>query len=333
MINPIDTPLSSFGLVRALPITKETQAVALLVLLTIMVVVYFSYKRQEGNAHRTLERLQNESGESHPEEEGPQEAAAEEEDDDSEEAPVPKTLSDLDPEIFSLTPERLMIVALGAQYSQMGGKCQKVETKVREQGLTGEMITAAVIESLGKIDYGAHTTNAGVIPHCLDVLRSSWGLHDTEDVISMVEKLISGLHQSRWHAMVTSELMTSHSNSRAQAFARQHHWRLGPAGILAWDQARAVHVTRLATAGGWLTPKQAWQLLAPLPGVARQAFPSWQAYAQSYLAGLEFWMWGNCGDSELDQDDQTEIRTLTADAHVLLDHPYSIWKLAPWPTN
>lgn len=104
-------------------------------------------------------------------------------------------------------------------------------------------------------------------------------------------------------------------------FVYENAERLAPSGILAWDLARAVKVIQQAVEAGYLFNSEiVWGHLKLIGMLAHDAFGSWQAYANSYLAGLRFW------------DILSKDRTYNEICRRLLAHPQSPWNVFLWDT-
>lgn len=104
-------------------------------------------------------------------------------------------------------------------------------------------------------------------------------------------------------------------------FIYENAERLAPRGILAWDLARAVKVIEQAVEAGYLMNSEiVWGHLKLIGMLAHRAFGSWQAYADSYLAGLRFW------------DIGSKNRTYDEICRRLFAHPQSPWNVFLWDT-
>jgi len=104
-------------------------------------------------------------------------------------------------------------------------------------------------------------------------------------------------------------------------FVYENAERLAPSGILAWDLARAVNVLEQAVEASYLLNSEiVWGHLKLIGMLAHHAFGSWQAYADSYLAGLRFW------------DILSKDRTYFEICRRLLAHPQSPWNVFRWDT-
>jgi hypothetical protein len=239
-----------------------------------------------------------------------------------------RSLAELDPRYYPMTPDRQLIMALGAFYQELAGRCATATERVEQHRLWGDGVQATVIELFGELDNGGRFGNAAWIEERRRGLIEWWDLESREEVEVMVSNLMSGrLHQERW-AQIANRSTWTPENAVPVAkasFVYKFEALVGPVGISAWDMARAVQVTRLAVSGRLLTPEQGWQLLAPLPNIARNTFPDWRSYAVSYLVGLQYWKLPS--DEPLGTDEEVLGRQM--DANTLLTHPYSIWQWAP----
>lgn len=67
-------------------------------------------------------------------------------------------------------------------------------------------------------------------------------------------------------------------------------------GILAWDMARYVHVTRLCYIAGYLSDKECWEEINKIAPVCLGHFKDWNSFTNSYLIGRNFWNGENPDD-------------------------------------
>jgi hypothetical protein len=65
--------------------------------------------------------------------------------------------------------------------------------------------------------------------------------------------------------------------------------RAGPTGNPAWDQVRVIDLTRIGLAAGYLSVPQADDEVRHIAASLRGLYPSWEALAQGFEAGMHAW--------------------------------------------
>jgi hypothetical protein len=63
----------------------------------------------------------------------------------------------------------------------------------------------------------------------------------------------------------------------------------GQTGNMAWDLVRAIDLLRIGYAAGYLSEEDCWQKIAKIGIILQQNFPSWEALAQAFEAGMNAW--------------------------------------------
>lgn len=90
-------------------------------------------------------------------------------------------------------------------------------------------------------------------------------------------------------------------------------------GIVAWDVARIVFISRLCLQMGYITQDKAWEYIAMANDKAKETFRSWKDFSTSYILGKA--MYGG--------DDAHLSNTLKV-TQELLNNTNSPWVHTPW---
>jgi hypothetical protein len=88
---------------------------------------------------------------------------------------------------------------------------------------------------------------------------------------------------------------------------------VGACGILAWDAARFVHLSRLSYIAGYLTEAEAWSEILKMAPLTLGKFKDWREFALSFIIGRTFWIGGEDPD-------------IKKCCERLLGHPLSPWQ-------
>lgn len=103
-----------------------------------------------------------------------------------------------------------------------------------------------------------------------------------------------------------------------EAVVRKHRGELARAGLLAWDTAALVAVTRWAVRAGWLDEEAAWPRLRLAGHRCQNAYGSWRAFGEAYELG-RLYASGGQGHKATAQ----ALATLSGE-------PDSPWQTLPW---
>lgn len=96
---------------------------------------------------------------------------------------------------------------------------------------------------------------------------------------------------------------------------------LGAKSIIAWDYARYVSLCGWGYIVGFITEKEAWELLMPVGQLLQKTFNSWEDLGVNYIIGRQFW-------SKIQTDKQGKI--VENIYKNLLTDPHSPWKRLNW---
>jgi hypothetical protein len=149
-----------------------------------------------------------------------------------------------------------------------------------------------------------------------DVLENSWGVHDHDSAIFILEwlkneghnklfmdtrtQLLKGTNgdQAKYEELRRDLLLNVHPFEReSMAFAFDFVWfhrdDLGEHGLLAWDYGRLINVARWSYSAGYITEQEAWEYITYAGPRIQQSFSSWDEYGDEYLLGRTFWQRSN----------------------------------------
>lgn len=153
---------------------------------------------------------------------------------------------------------------------------------------------------LGKLD--DHPQAAFPKDNYRDVLTSSWGINNTEDLMEQLESLsVGGGHRKgyqRWVSKIqdcVSEedydklLESNKSNQAAIKIVKNSYQSLGDKGILAWDYCRYIALCRWGYLAEYLDEEGVLELIMPIARMMQKTFASWDEIGENYMLGREFW--------------------------------------------
>jgi Protein of unknown function (DUF1266) len=217
------------------------------------------------------------------------------------------------------------LMAMGAMYMEADQMLDQItvllgdrSTPVEQKDLIKEAYANLDLE----LDHVASST-------CQQTLAEWWDITDNASAVETLSWLLQEGHRTRFEHFVAALDANGGDKAAMRAqlgdavddgtFAQVVYWRprLTASGILAWDLARSIHVLRLSYSVGFVDKNYTWTFLDKLETPAAQ-IASWQEFAHSYLAGLEFW------SGEVDSERREIVGRL-------LQHPYSPWVYFPWP--
>ncbi|MGZ3770524.1 MAG: DUF1266 domain-containing protein [Bdellovibrio sp.] len=180
---------------------------------------------------------------------------------------------------------------------------------------------------------------------CVSILHDFWGVLDKTSALKSLENIRMQGHRTKFNVLQNAlpsdgtidaaslnkfkqifsfDLEEQHDlkmtdddfRKLAQWIQRTHRYLKG-AGILAWDSARYIHLTRLCFNAGYFSDNESWAEILKLAPVIEGRFDSWMEFAQSFLIGRTFWSGG--------EDPQ-----IKAACERLLGHPASPWRFFSW---
>ncbi|MCB9557069.1 MAG: DUF1266 domain-containing protein [Deltaproteobacteria bacterium] len=171
---------------------------------------------------------------------------------------------------------------LNAMYPELDELLAQIEGEVGQQGAQHPKYVELVTQHLLEIAYDGNTDDKT----CRATLEEAWGIASADDVESCLARLLQ--------------------ESRSGATP-------------AWDIARALHVIRLAAAGGLLERERAWQWAKSAREHVIGRFADWRDYANNYSQGRRAWG-GDGGATMFDESIERLLRS-----------PISPWRLYPFP--
>ncbi|CAN5153763.1 hypothetical protein BH11CYA1_BH11CYA1_16980 [soil metagenome] len=167
-------------------------------------------------------------------------------------------------------------------------------------------------------------------------LSSQWGINSREDLLRVLNDLATDSgHNSSWQEYMKYQKtgvnplqMLDFSRDIAHgvfysrlAVVSEYGTKFGDRGILAWDLCRYVCLVRWGLRLGYITEKEAIEMLMPAARRLQKTYGSWKQMGEEYLVGRRFWdeqHW------KKDDADYTRIYKL------LLTEKNSPWVKIPW---
>jgi hypothetical protein len=165
------------------------------------------------------------------------------------------------------------------------------------------------------------------------ILSDWWGVDCREDLFFVLDWLEQVGHRKRFEEMgqylktlqeddfrsMLGELAEEDSSSW-ETVLRCWFW-LGKKSLFGWDFCRYIHLCRKGYYLGYLSKKEAWDLIMPKARLLQETFDSWKDLGENYLIGREFW---------------SLLRTRNSGSYfhqafeTLLKDPDSPWNSIPW---
>lgn len=172
-----------------------------------------------------------------------------------------------------------------------------------EQRLWALATTAVLTEYNGErhdILEGVERTPENIARHGL-LLNYWWGIDSREHLFFLLEWVEQIGHRKRFDEM--GQYMNTLSDDEFMAMLKsvnredrssweivfQYWTRLGAKSLVGWDFCRYIHLCRRGYLLGYLSEKEAWDLIMPKARLLQQTFDSWWNLGENYLIGREFW--------------------------------------------
>ncbi len=207
-----------------------------------------------------------------------------------------------------------------------------------EQRLWALAVTALLTEynhERHDILEGVERTEQNIEKHKM-LLNYWWGIDSRDDLLFMLQWLEQIGHRKRFNEMglymktlsdrefiaMLKGLNKEDRNSWEVVFKE---WsRLGPKSLIGWDFCRYIHLCRRGYLLGYLSEKEAWDLIMPKARLLQQTFDSWWDLSENYLIGREFWSF-----------ERTEAsgEFFSRAFEKLLKDEKSPWNTIPWYTD
>jgi len=167
------------------------------------------------------------------------------------------------------------------------------------------------------------------------LLPDSWHVTDRKTLLAQLKQLVHHGHNTRWQGMRkvadSDQLLLAFKRDwnnaqdydKAVELVKEHGTQFGERGILAWDYCRYICLCRWGYQAGYLSESEAWQLMMPMAKRLQELYTSWEAMANEYLIGRDFWWHGKS---------LREAPNLLLIKQRLLKDPDSPWMQLPWKT-
>lgn len=172
-----------------------------------------------------------------------------------------------------------------------------------EQQLWALATTAVLTEYNGErhdILEGVERTPENIARHRL-LLNYWWGIDSREHLLFLLEWVEQIGHRKRFDEMgrymntlsdreFIEMLKSVNKEDRSSWEIVFQYWtRLGAKSLVGWDFCRYIHLCRRGYLLGYLSEKEAWDLIMPKARLLQQTFDSWLDLGENYLIGREFW--------------------------------------------
>jgi hypothetical protein len=169
-----------------------------------------------------------------------------------------------------------------------------------------------------------------------DALAEWWSIKSREDLLNDLLWLSQeGGHRynferdGRWSSMMTADELERYLEPYEEyaekcndlRVAHQYYQSLGEKSILGWDLSRYLCVCRWGYLCGWLSEREAWELMIPAARKLQETFDSWEDAGENYLIGRHYWSLKHVQE-EKEIFDEAFCR--------LSEMPSSPWNRYPW---
>lgn len=143
-------------------------------------------------------------------------------------------------------------------------------------------------------------------------LKNSWGITNKEDLLTTLQELKDGMHQSRFEKCLEAVKENGGANADINAidcakygvdkkdvkFVIKNFDKISDTGIKAWDYARYGNNVNMAQGAGLLTDDECDELMQELLATARANYKDWKTYFADFDMGRHFWGGGD-GDAKM----------------------------------
>lgn len=179
-------------------------------------------------------------------------------------------------------------------------------------------------------------------PMCQMIIKSSlqrwWDVSNKRELMETLKWIDDQGHRAQFdriasalaslddpeNARYIEEMKATAEGKHQISVVERHRENLGRKSLLGWDYSRYVNVVRQAYYVGYLTEKEAWELIMPAARKLQQTFESWEDLGENYIIGTEFW-----SEAQYKQ----RRKTLETICENLLGNPESPWSELPWDTK
>ncbi|MBE0432814.1 DUF1266 domain-containing protein [candidate division WOR-3 bacterium] len=147
---------------------------------------------------------------------------------------------------------------------------------------------------------GVVRTQENIARHKM-LLNYWWGIDSREHLLFLLEWVEQIGHRKRFDEMgrymntlsdhqFIEMLKSVNKEDRSSWETVFKYWsRLGAKSLIGWDFCRYIHLCRRGYLLGYLSEKEAWDLIMPKAQLLQRTFDSWWDLGENYLIGREFW--------------------------------------------
>lgn len=148
-----------------------------------------------------------------------------------------------------------------------------------------------------------------------NTLSEGWGIYDRDDVVKVINKLITKGHREEYRKVVKAlkkKDLLELSTEEAMAMlpdddelpryqdAHEVYKAYGEKGLDGWDYCRALQVLGDCYQAEYINLEECLDLSLPIAEELQGSFESWQEVADSYLHGYAFWKKMTVDDIEME---------------------------------
>jgi hypothetical protein len=147
---------------------------------------------------------------------------------------------------------------------------------------------------------GVERTDENITKH-ENLLDYWWGIDSRDGLIFVLEWLEQVGHRKRFDEM--GQYMNTITDKEFNEMIRKlpaedrsswktvrEHWsHLGGKSLVGWDFCRYIHLCRRGYLLGYLSEREAWDLILPKARFLQAAFDTWADLGENYLIGRQFW--------------------------------------------
>lgn len=149
--------------------------------------------------------------------------------------------------------------------------------------------------------FGMYDRTAEEVKSIRASLAASWGVEGREDVLALVPRMTYHGHNDDFqeaaaiaNALSEAEMATliaqsSETDQYMWPYTKEVSQQWGDKGILAWDLCRMGAMVQWAYTAGYITYREALELVEPAAQLAQETFADWDEFYLNYLDGYSWW--------------------------------------------
>jgi hypothetical protein len=131
-----------------------------------------------------------------------------------------------------------------------------------------------------------------------------WGIESREDLFSSLRWIEHSGHRKHFDEMGSYLPTIARTEEQYNRMITQiedpelinawnvvlRNWHyLGKKSLIGWDYSRYIYLCRCGYLLGFISEKEAWDLIMPVAQLLQKTFDSWDDLGENYLIGREFW--------------------------------------------